>query len=90
MLTCLHVQLENLLKKIHQLEEQLHGEMQLKDEMEQKCRASSTKLDKILKELEEEVCCCSLLVVCLFFFNLCSGVGFIASIVPLHFRPSSV
>ncbi|XP_060731357.1 rho-associated protein kinase 1 isoform X2 [Tachysurus vachellii] len=47
-------QLENLLKKIHQLEEQLHGEMQLKDELEQKCRASKTKLDKIMKEFDEE------------------------------------
>ncbi|XP_058250285.1 rho-associated protein kinase 1 isoform X1 [Hemibagrus wyckioides] len=47
-------QLENLLKKIHQLEEQFHGEMQLKDELEQKCRASNTKLDKIMKELDEE------------------------------------
>ncbi|KAL6491298.1 hypothetical protein MHYP_G00016430 [Metynnis hypsauchen] len=46
--------LENLQKRIHQLEEQLHGEMQLKDEMEQKCRASNTKLDKIMKELDEE------------------------------------
>uniref|UniRef100_A0A674ES26 non-specific serine/threonine protein kinase n=1 Tax=Salmo trutta TaxID=8032 RepID=A0A674ES26_SALTR len=32
------VQLENLQKRIYQLEEQLHSEMQLKDEMEQKCR----------------------------------------------------
>lgn len=31
-------QLENLQKRIYQLEEQLHSEMQLKDEMEQKCR----------------------------------------------------
>ncbi|KAI4879836.1 hypothetical protein NFI96_016479, partial [Prochilodus magdalenae] len=46
--------LENLQKRIHQLEEQLHGEMQLKDEMEQKFRASNTKLDKIMKELDEE------------------------------------
>ncbi|XP_072543249.1 rho-associated protein kinase 1 [Salminus brasiliensis] len=46
--------LENLQKRIHQLEEQLHGEMQLKDEMEQKCRASNIKLDKIMKELDEE------------------------------------
>uniref|UniRef100_A0AAR2LM38 non-specific serine/threonine protein kinase n=1 Tax=Pygocentrus nattereri TaxID=42514 RepID=A0AAR2LM38_PYGNA len=30
--------------QIHQLEEQLHGEMQLKDEMEQKCRYSSLHL----------------------------------------------
>ncbi|XP_049338797.1 rho-associated protein kinase 1 isoform X2 [Astyanax mexicanus] len=46
--------LENLQKRIHQLEEQLHGEMQLKDEMEQKCRASNIKLDKMMKELDEE------------------------------------
>ncbi|XP_066538255.1 rho-associated protein kinase 1 isoform X2 [Hoplias malabaricus] len=46
--------LENLQKRIHQLEEQLHGEMQLKDELEQKCSASNTKLDKIMKELDEE------------------------------------
>uniref|UniRef100_A0A673M1A1 non-specific serine/threonine protein kinase n=1 Tax=Sinocyclocheilus rhinocerous TaxID=307959 RepID=A0A673M1A1_9TELE len=30
-------QLENLQKRIYQLEEQLHSEMQLRDEMEQKC-----------------------------------------------------
>ncbi|XP_062850624.1 rho-associated protein kinase 1 isoform X2 [Trichomycterus rosablanca] len=47
-------QLENMLKKIHQLEEQLHGEMQQKDEIEQKCRASNTKLNKMMKELDEE------------------------------------
>ncbi|KAJ8272953.1 hypothetical protein GJAV_G00095440 [Gymnothorax javanicus] len=47
-------QLENLQKRIYQLEEQLHCEMQLKDEMEQKCRTSNTKLDKIMKELDEE------------------------------------
>uniref|UniRef100_A0A8C2EYY2 non-specific serine/threonine protein kinase n=1 Tax=Cyprinus carpio TaxID=7962 RepID=A0A8C2EYY2_CYPCA len=31
-------QLENLQKRVYQLEEQLHSEMQLRDEMEQKCR----------------------------------------------------
>lgn len=46
--------LENLQKRIYQLEEQVHSEMQLRDEMEQKCRASNTKLDKIMKELDEE------------------------------------
>ncbi|XP_034559720.1 rho-associated protein kinase 1 isoform X2 [Notolabrus celidotus] len=46
--------LENLQKRNHQLEEQLHSEMQLKDELEQRCRASSTKIDKIMKELDEE------------------------------------
>ncbi|XP_028832951.1 rho-associated protein kinase 1 [Denticeps clupeoides] len=47
--------LENMKKKIYQLEEQLHSEMQMKDEMEQKCRTSSTKLEKIMKELDEEI-----------------------------------
>uniref|UniRef100_A0A7M4G002 Rho-associated protein kinase 1 n=1 Tax=Crocodylus porosus TaxID=8502 RepID=A0A7M4G002_CROPO len=42
------------LKTIYELEEQLHNEMQLKDEMEQKCRTSNIKLDKIMKELDEE------------------------------------
>ncbi|KAJ8012233.1 hypothetical protein DPEC_G00066560 [Dallia pectoralis] len=46
--------LENLQKRIYQLEEQLHSEMQQKDEIEQKCRASNSKLDKIMKELDEE------------------------------------
>ncbi|XP_051466436.1 rho-associated protein kinase 1 isoform X3 [Apus apus] len=41
-------------KMIYELEEQLHNEMQLKDEMEQKCRSSNIKLDKIMKELDEE------------------------------------
>jgi len=38
LLYCVCVQLENLQKRIYQLEEQLLSEMQLKDEMEQKCR----------------------------------------------------
>lgn len=39
MVSCLFpLQLENLQKRIYQLEEQLHSEMQLKDELEQKCR----------------------------------------------------
>ncbi|XP_067402984.1 rho-associated protein kinase 1 isoform X2 [Emydura macquarii macquarii] len=46
--------LENMQKTIYQLEEQLQNEMQLKDEMEQKCRTSNIKLDKIMKELDEE------------------------------------
>uniref|UniRef100_A0A7N9ATN2 Rho-associated protein kinase 1 n=1 Tax=Mastacembelus armatus TaxID=205130 RepID=A0A7N9ATN2_9TELE len=41
-------------QQIYQLEEQLHSEMQLKDELEQKCRTSNTKIDKIMKELDEE------------------------------------
>ncbi|XP_061452610.1 rho-associated protein kinase 1 isoform X4 [Rhineura floridana] len=46
--------LESLQKTIYQLEEQLHNEMELKDEMEQKFRMSNIKLDKIVKELDEE------------------------------------
>uniref|UniRef100_A0A8C7YFG4 Rho-associated protein kinase 1 n=1 Tax=Oryzias sinensis TaxID=183150 RepID=A0A8C7YFG4_9TELE len=45
---------QDLQKRIHQLEEQLLGEMQLKDELEQKCRASNTRIEKIVKELDEE------------------------------------
>ncbi|KAF6303197.1 Rho associated coiled-coil containing protein kinase 1 [Rhinolophus ferrumequinum] len=45
---------ESLQKTIYKLEEQLHNEIQLKDEMEQKCRTSNIKLDKIMKELDEE------------------------------------
>uniref|UniRef100_A0A8C9U9Z1 Rho-associated protein kinase 1 n=1 Tax=Scleropages formosus TaxID=113540 RepID=A0A8C9U9Z1_SCLFO len=42
------LQLENLQKRVYQLEEQLHSEMQLKDEMEQKCRyiTQSSQLQK--------------------------------------------
>lgn len=40
------VQLENLQKRIYQLEEQLHSEMQLKDELEQKCRYETQLLLK--------------------------------------------
>ncbi|XP_028987406.1 rho-associated protein kinase 1 isoform X2 [Betta splendens] len=46
--------LENLQKRIYQLEEQLHSEMQQKDELEHKCRTSNTKIEKIMKELDEE------------------------------------
>uniref|UniRef100_A0A3P8VZR4 Rho-associated protein kinase 1 n=1 Tax=Cynoglossus semilaevis TaxID=244447 RepID=A0A3P8VZR4_CYNSE len=40
--------------QIYHLEEQLHSEMQLKDELEQKCRTSNTKIEKMIKELDEE------------------------------------
>ncbi|KFQ87778.1 Rho-associated protein kinase 1, partial [Phoenicopterus ruber ruber] len=52
--TNIYLKLENMQKVIYDLEEQLHNEMQLKDEMEQKCRSSNIKLDKIMKELDEE------------------------------------
>ncbi|KAK0132558.1 Rho-associated protein kinase 2 [Merluccius polli] len=44
-----------LQKKLHELEEHLHNEMQVKDELEHKYRAATGRLDKISKELEEEV-----------------------------------
>ncbi|XP_072354890.1 rho-associated protein kinase 2-like [Scyliorhinus torazame] len=44
-----------LQKKLHQFEEQLHNEMQAKDEMEQKYRYWSS--EKISKDLEDEVTC---------------------------------
>uniref|UniRef100_A0A452IRR6 Rho-associated protein kinase 1 n=1 Tax=Gopherus agassizii TaxID=38772 RepID=A0A452IRR6_9SAUR len=50
----IYFKLENMQKTIYQLEEQLQNEMQLKDEMEQKCRTSNIKLDKLMKELDEE------------------------------------
>ncbi|XP_077413195.1 rho-associated protein kinase 1 isoform X1 [Vanacampus margaritifer] len=46
--------LENLQKRVYQLEEQLHSEILLKDELEQKCRTSNIKIEKIMKELDEE------------------------------------
>ncbi|KAK3553329.1 hypothetical protein QTP70_000841 [Hemibagrus guttatus] len=45
-----------LQKKLHCLEEQLNNEMQAKDELEHRYRTSSVRLDKITKELEEEIC----------------------------------
>ncbi|XP_046874244.1 rho-associated protein kinase 2 isoform X2 [Hypomesus transpacificus] len=44
-----------LQKKLHQVEEQLSNEMQSKDELEHKCRTASARLEKISKELDEEV-----------------------------------
>lgn len=44
-----------LQKKLHSLEEQLNIEMQAKDELEQKYRSNCTRLEKITKELDEEV-----------------------------------
>uniref|UniRef100_A0A8C1FLV8 Rho-associated protein kinase 2 n=1 Tax=Cyprinus carpio carpio TaxID=630221 RepID=A0A8C1FLV8_CYPCA len=44
-----------LQKKLHSLEEQLNNEMQAKDELEQKYRSNCSRLEKITKELDEEV-----------------------------------
>ncbi|NXT11604.1 ROCK2 kinase, partial [Prunella fulvescens] len=42
-------------KKLNMLEEQLSNELQAKDELEQKYRSTSVRLEKIAKELEEEI-----------------------------------
>ncbi|XP_014106917.1 PREDICTED: rho-associated protein kinase 2 isoform X2 [Pseudopodoces humilis] len=42
-------------KKLSKLEEQLSNELQAKDELEQKYRSTSVRLEKITKELEEEI-----------------------------------
>lgn len=47
-----------LQKKLHYLEEQLNIEMQAKDELEQKYRSNCSRLEKITKELDEEVSGC--------------------------------
>ncbi|KAJ3612919.1 hypothetical protein NHX12_019176, partial [Muraenolepis orangiensis] len=44
-----------LQKKLVDLEEQLNSQLQVKDELEHKYRAATSRLDKISKELEEEV-----------------------------------
>ncbi|XP_029451765.1 rho-associated protein kinase 2 isoform X3 [Rhinatrema bivittatum] len=44
-----------LQKKLYQLEEQLHNEMQAKDELEQKYRSTNIRLEKTMKEFDEEV-----------------------------------
>ncbi|KFV50712.1 Rho-associated protein kinase 2, partial [Tyto alba] len=42
-------------KKVSKLEEQLSNELQAKDELEQKYRSTNTRLEKIVKELDEEI-----------------------------------
>ncbi|NWR73347.1 ROCK2 kinase, partial [Centropus unirufus] len=42
-------------KKISTLEEQLSNEIQAKDEVEQKYRSANARLEKIVKELDEEI-----------------------------------
>ncbi|KFQ41465.1 Rho-associated protein kinase 2, partial [Nestor notabilis] len=42
-------------KKLSKLEEQLSNELQAKDELEQKYRSMNTRLEKIVKELDEEI-----------------------------------
>uniref|UniRef100_A0AAY5ES12 Rho-associated protein kinase 2 n=1 Tax=Electrophorus electricus TaxID=8005 RepID=A0AAY5ES12_ELEEL len=51
--------------KVHTLEEQLSNEMQAKDELEHKYRTTTVRLDKISKELEEEMSSRKALETCL-------------------------
>uniref|UniRef100_A0A3P8ZQH5 Rho-associated protein kinase n=1 Tax=Esox lucius TaxID=8010 RepID=A0A3P8ZQH5_ESOLU len=44
-----------LQKKLHQLEEQLNNEIQTKDELEHKYRNATSRLEKVSKELDEEM-----------------------------------
>ncbi|XP_056436630.1 rho-associated protein kinase 2-like isoform X3 [Gadus chalcogrammus] len=44
-----------LKEKIHQIEEQLDHEMQAKDELDHKCRHATSRLEKLVKELDEEM-----------------------------------
>ncbi|XP_061650614.1 rho-associated protein kinase 2 isoform X2 [Phyllopteryx taeniolatus] len=44
-----------LQKKLHHLEVQLNNEKQAKDDLEHKFRAATSRLDKVSKELEDEV-----------------------------------
>ncbi|KAI1895124.1 hypothetical protein AGOR_G00103060 [Albula goreensis] len=46
---------DQLQKKLQQLEEQLNMEMQAKDEIEHRYRTASSRLEKVSKELDEEV-----------------------------------
>ncbi|XP_042358929.1 rho-associated protein kinase 2-like isoform X2 [Plectropomus leopardus] len=46
---------KELQKKLHQLEEQVNHEMQAKDELEQKCKNATNRLDKLVKELDKEM-----------------------------------
>uniref|UniRef100_UPI00358FC81C rho-associated protein kinase 2-like isoform X1 n=1 Tax=Myxine glutinosa TaxID=7769 RepID=UPI00358FC81C len=45
----------NLNKKIKQLEEQLQIEMHSKDDIEQKCRSSNLRLEKLMKDVDNEM-----------------------------------
>uniref|UniRef100_A0A8C3PYU8 non-specific serine/threonine protein kinase n=1 Tax=Chrysolophus pictus TaxID=9089 RepID=A0A8C3PYU8_CHRPC len=47
----IYLKMENMQKMIYDLEEQLHNEMQLKDEMEQKCRKN---LELTVSQIEKE------------------------------------
>ncbi|XP_014060086.2 rho-associated protein kinase 2 isoform X1 [Salmo salar] len=44
-----------LQNKLHCLEEQLNHEMQAKDDLEHKCKTTTSRLEKLVKELDEEM-----------------------------------
>ncbi|KAM8847516.1 rho-associated protein kinase 2-like isoform 3-T3 [Synchiropus picturatus] len=46
---------QELQKQVDHLEEQLDHEMQAKDELEQKCKNATNRLDKLVKELDKEM-----------------------------------
>ncbi|KAK5879947.1 hypothetical protein CesoFtcFv8_023020 [Champsocephalus esox] len=46
---------KELLKKLHELEEQVYHEMQAKDELEHKCKNANNRLDKLVEELDKEM-----------------------------------
>ncbi|XP_054910519.1 rho-associated protein kinase 2-like isoform X2 [Poeciliopsis prolifica] len=46
---------KDLHRKVKQLEEQLDHEMQAKDELEQKCKNATNRLDKLVNELDKEM-----------------------------------
>ncbi|KAM4713160.1 rho-associated protein kinase 2-like isoform 2-T4 [Anableps anableps] len=46
---------KELLRKVKKLEEQLDHEMQAKDELEQKCKNATNRLDKLVNELDKEM-----------------------------------
>ncbi|KAK1805509.1 hypothetical protein P4O66_019808, partial [Electrophorus voltai] len=46
---------DNQQKKLNKLEEKIKNEMQAKEELENKCRSANDRLDKLSKELEEEM-----------------------------------
>ncbi|KAB1267061.1 Rho-associated protein kinase 2 [Camelus dromedarius] len=46
---------QEIQKKLYTLEEHLSTEIQAKEELEQKCKSVNTRLEKVAKELEEEL-----------------------------------
>nr|XP_060503200.1 rho-associated protein kinase 2 [Panthera onca] len=46
---------QEIQKKLYTLEEHLSTEIQAKEELEQKCKSVNTRLEKVAKELEEEI-----------------------------------